>query len=172
LDINAAAARLSSSDLPEPTDLMASCQFHAPDVLDHVAAGAGQDGVEHRLLVGEGGQDQAAQPVVGGQQVPAQIDAAAIGQAHVQHRDVGPGRRDAGLGLGDRTRLADDGQFGVAAEQVDEAAANDLMVVDQEDGDHGPTLIRKWLRSADGSLSGRAQLPSWASAAIGLLVAC
>jgi hypothetical protein len=61
LAISAAAARLSSSDRPAPTLFDGLGEFHALDVFDDVAAGAGEYRVQHRFVGGKRRQHQAAQ---------------------------------------------------------------------------------------------------------------
>ena len=108
-------------------------EFHALDVLDDVSAGAGQYRVQHRFVGGERRQHQAAQIRQPRQQVSAQFDAVAVGQPHVENRDVGLKGRDPGQSLGYRSGLAHDVEFGVRAEEVDESAPDDLVVVDEKD---------------------------------------
>jgi hypothetical protein len=64
-------------------------EFHALDVLDDVSAGAGQYRVQHRFVGRERGQHQAAQVRQPRQQISAQFDAIAVGQPHVEDRDIG-----------------------------------------------------------------------------------
>ena len=81
-------------------------------------------------------QDQAAQLGIGGQQLAAQVDPAAVGQADVQDGDVGPRGRNAGECLGHRGGLADYGQLWVGAEEVRQPATHDFVIVNQEHLEH------------------------------------
>ena len=55
------------------------------------------------------------------------------GQPGVEDRDVGLGREHARQGLLDGAGLADDLETGHGTEQFGDAAAHDLVVVEQED---------------------------------------
>ena len=67
----------------------------AADLLEEVPRGARQDRREQGLVVVVAGQDQDLDARVDRPHVPADVDAAAVGQAGVQHGDVGPQGRDA-----------------------------------------------------------------------------
>ena len=107
----------------------------AADVLEHVARGAGHDRVEERLVVGVRREHQAARVGHLGADVAAHLDAAAVGQAHVEHGDVGLRGADPRQRLLDGAGLADDLHVGLEAEQLGDAATDDLVVVEQEDPD-------------------------------------
>ena len=64
-------------------------QVHPLDVLDDIAARAGQDRVQHRLIGRERRQHQATQIGQPRQQISAQFDAVAVRKSHVQDSDVG-----------------------------------------------------------------------------------
>ena len=59
----------------------------------------------------------------------------AVRQPAVEHRDVGPQRRDAPGGLCGEAGLADDLDVAVGLEQILEPAADHLVVVEQEHAD-------------------------------------
>ena len=63
----------------------------------------------------------------------AHLDAVAVGQAHVEHGDVGLGRGDPCQGLLGRAGLADDLEVVLGLEQLAQAPPHDLVVVEQED---------------------------------------
>ena len=65
----------------------------------------------------------------------AHLDAGAVGQPGVEHRDVGPQRRDPVRRLLGRAGLADHLDVAVALEQGAQALAHDLVVVEQVDAD-------------------------------------
>ena len=67
----------------------------AADLLEDVAGGAGHDRVEQGLVVGERRQHQALHLGMRRADLAAHLDAAAVGQAHVEHGDVGPCGGDA-----------------------------------------------------------------------------
>ena len=127
--------RLSGRDPPHPVD-----QIGAADLLEHVARGPGHDGGEQRLVVLVRGQDQALDRRVDRADLPADVDAAAVGQPGVEHRDVGPQRRDPGGRLLRRTGLADHLDVALALQQLTQAAPDHLVVVEQEDSDHAFSL--------------------------------
>ena len=72
--------------------------------------------------------------------LPAHVDAAAVGQPPVEHGHVGPQRRDAVSRLHRRTGLADHLDVALALQHVPQAAADDLVVVEQKDPDHSTFL--------------------------------
>ena len=61
------------------------------------------------------------------------LDAVAVREPHVEHRDVRMGRRDAAECFFGRPGLADDLEIGLLLEQLAQTAANDLVVVEEED---------------------------------------
>ena len=69
----------------------------------------------------------------GDAQLAAHLDPVAVGQAHVEHGHVGADGGDPLQGLRSRARLADDLEVVVGLQQVAHAAADDLVVVEQED---------------------------------------
>ena len=72
----------------------------------------------------------------------AHLDAVAVGQPHVEHGDVGRGGRDAPVGLLGGAGLADDLDVVLGLEQLAEAAADDLVVVEEEHPDrHRRSLL-------------------------------
>ena len=119
--------RLTLGHTPDPVD-----ERGAVDVLQHVPGRARHDGVEQRLVVVERGEHHAAQLRMVGAQLTAHLDAAAVGQAHVEHGDVGPHRRYAPQRLVSRRRLADHGEVARRFEQVTYPAADHLVVVEQK----------------------------------------
>ena len=111
-----------------------------PDLLQHVAGGAGHDGVEQRFVVGERREDQAGRAGVEGADLPARLDAVALFEPDVEDGHVGIEGVHATDGLLLRRGLADDRDVVLGLEQVGHAAPHDLVVVEQEHRDrHTPT---------------------------------
>ena len=75
----------------------------------------GQHGRSQRVVVVVRGQDQTGDLGVRGADVAAQVDAVAIGQSDVEHRDVRERRLDAPNSLAERARFADHGRSGSAS---------------------------------------------------------
>ncbi|MCU1662988.1 MAG: hypothetical protein JWR58_3053 [Pseudonocardia sp.] len=59
----------------------------------------------------------------------------AVGQPHIENRDVRAQRGDAGHRLGGGTRFADDLNVVLGLEQLCDAAPDDLVIVEQKHGD-------------------------------------
>lgn len=116
-------------------------QIGSVDLLEHIAGGAGHDGVEERLVVVEGRQHQTGEVGEAGPQLPADLDpfvvpAVARGaEPYVEHRDPGPYGGGAGEGLAGVRRLADHLQIGLGVEQIAQSAPHHLVVVEQKDPD-------------------------------------
>ena len=68
-----------------------------------------------------------------GSDVAAHLDPVAVGEPHVQHGDMRAGGRDPTDGLLRGAGLADHGQVVFRFEQVAHSAANDLVIVEEED---------------------------------------
>lgn len=66
----------------------------------------------------------------------AQLDAAAVGQVHVEHGDVGSGRRDPAEGFSTAPRLTDHAEIGRRIDDGGNGAPYHLVIVDQEDPGH------------------------------------
>ena len=76
--------------------------------------------------------------LVAGTNLAADLDAVAVGQAHVDDGDVGLDRRDPRHAFLGGSGLADHLDVVVRLEQLAHAAANDLVIVEQEDANrHG-----------------------------------
>ena len=75
--------------------------------------------------------------------VPAHPDAVAVGQPHVEDGDVRAQRGDAGQRLRGGAGFADDLDVVLGLQQLRDAAADDLVVVEQEhrDGHRTPPLV-------------------------------
>ncbi len=105
-----------------------------------VAVRAGDDGLMHEVVVGEGGEHEDARVGVlleygaaGGETVP-------VGQAYVEQHDIGAGFAGTDDGLGHAAGLADDLELGlrvVSLEQAAHAAANEGAVIDKQQADDG-----------------------------------
>ena len=63
----------------------------------------------------------------------AHLDAVAVGQANVEHGDVRVRGGDASVGFLGGAGLADHLEVGLLLEQLAQAAAHDLVVVEEED---------------------------------------
>ena len=107
----------------------------AADLLQHIASSSGHHRLEQRFLIGERGQHQADQIGVEAAHVAADLDAAAVGQLHVEHCDLRSGCPNPGNGVGASAGLADDFDRAVGLEQLANALAHELVVVEQEHGD-------------------------------------
>jgi signal transduction histidine kinase len=64
--------------------------------------------------------------------LPADLHTVTVGQADVEHGDIGTRRRDSGQRLGSGSGLADDFEVALRLEQLLDAAPDDLVVVEQE----------------------------------------
>ncbi len=122
----------SSSDWPGRDPADGVDEVGALDLLEQVAGGAGHDRVEEGFVVGERREDEALDGAVERAHLAADLDAVAVGQAHVDDRDVGLRRGDAGDALGGGAGLADDLDVVLRLEQLPDPAADDLVVVQQE----------------------------------------
>jgi two-component system, NarL family, sensor histidine kinase DevS len=139
--------RLALGDPPDRVD-----QVVPADVLEQVARSTRHDGVEECLVVPERGQHQAGDPRVSRTHLTAHLDPVAVGQAHVEHRDVRVGLRDACERHTGAGRLADDLEVVLGVDEVTEPASYDLVVVDEVDANgHGGSPGR--------SIRGEARLP-------------
>ena len=140
----------SSSDSPSADPADGIDQIGAPHLLQHVAGRAGHDRAEQRFVVGERGQHQARDLGVLGADLAAHLDAVAVGQAHVEHGDVGlvAGMRAGLLG---GARLADHLEVVLGLEQLAQAAPDDLVVVEEEHPDRHRRILA----------CGSAKRPSW-----------
>ena len=70
-----------------------------------------------------------------GLEVPADVDAAAVGETHVEQHDVRGDGADPPQRLRRGGRLPDDGDVARGGEEHRDPAAHELVVVDQEHGD-------------------------------------
>ena len=164
--------RLTGGHPPDGVD-----EVGAADLLEHVPGGAGHDRGEQRLVVVEGGQDQRGDVGVAGPDLPADVDAGAVRQPAVQHRDLGLQGQDLRLRVGGRPGLTDDLDVALALEQVFQPEPDDLVIVQEVDGDllgrrpgrrsthFSPSLslpdrrVRRPFRTAGGSVQPGAAFP-------------
>ena len=79
---------------------------------------------------------RAAQLRDGGQKVPAQVDAVPVREADVEHRDVGLHGGYPGHCCCDGVGFAHNVEFRIGVEQLNESLPDQIMVVDEEHGDH------------------------------------
>lgn len=122
--------RLPLRDAPHGVDDVGALQL-----LEQVAGRAGDDGLEHRLVVGERREHDALDLRVRRTDLTAHFDTVAVGKAHVEDGDVGPGRRDARERLLDGPGLAHHLDVVLGLEQVAHPDPDDLVVVEEEDAD-------------------------------------
>src|SRR5690606_34073705 len=135
--------RLAPADPPDGVD-----QVGALHLLEQVAGGAGHDRRVDRVVVGERRQHDAGDLGVARADVAADLDAVAVGQPHVAHRDVGARGGDAGQRFLGGARLADDLQVVLGLEELADPPADDLVVVEQEHSCHGASMAASSASSA------------------------
>ena len=128
--------RLALADAADAVD-----EIGAAHLLQHVARGARHDRAEQRLVVGERRQHQAGDLRMLRADLAAHLDAVAVGEADVEDGDVRARGRDPAVGLLGGSGLADDLEVVLGLEQFADAAAHDLVVVEEEHADrHGSSL--------------------------------
>src|SRR5690606_25146031 len=110
------------------------------DLLEHVAGCSREHGGPARLVVVVGGEDEAPRVGVRRADGAAQLDAVAVGEPHVEHDDIRPRHLDLREGAAHLARLADHLEVALGVDEVGDAAPHDLVVVDEEDADHGVLL--------------------------------
>lgn len=113
-------------------------QVRPGERLDHVVVGAGAQELDHRLLVVAGGGDD-DRHVGDAAQHPQRVRAVQVGQAEVEHHQVGCLRGDPTQGVQRRTH----GVHGMppVGEGPQHRAAYDVIVFDQEHGGHDKTVL-------------------------------
>ncbi len=111
-------------------------EIAAANLLEHVAGRARDDGVEECLVLVERRQHQAVEVGVRRPEVPADVDAAAVGEPHVEHGDIGPRGRNATQRLLGGAGLADHLQVAGGFQQVAHTPAHHLVIVEEKDPDH------------------------------------
>ncbi len=105
------------------------------DVLVDVSPGAGAQGGDHGALLGEAGDDQDAGGVGQFPQAAQGLDAVHAGHLDVHQDDVGLELLGAGHALGAVAGLADHLDVVLDLQEGAQAAADHLVVVDEEDPD-------------------------------------
>src|SRR5690625_1568061 len=129
---------------------------HGPDGAGDVGGAEGLQqvpgGVRHHrgeecVVVVERGQDQAPYARVRLPDISAQVDTVAVWQHHVQHCDIGAGGRDPAPRLRAAGRLSDHLEVRLQVQDTGNTAADDLMVIDEEDPGHQPPPITPALES-------------------------
>ncbi len=66
-------------------------------------------------------------------ELPAQLDAIAVGETHVEHGHIRIGRRQQRQRLPRRAGLADDNEIRLRLQEIAQAPADHLVIVDEED---------------------------------------
>ena len=72
---------------------------------------------------------------MGGADLSADVDAAALRQPRIEQGDIGCGSRDATQGLSSRSGLPNDDEIVGRSEQVDQSSPNQLVIIKNEDSD-------------------------------------
>ena len=104
-------------------------------MLQHISGRAGHDRVEQRLVVSERREHQTREIRQLGTQLPADTDAVAVRQPHVENGNVRAYRGHAGERLGCGGCLADNFDVPLGFEQVAHPASHHFVVVEQEHAD-------------------------------------
>lgn len=102
-------------------------------LLEHVAGGPGHERVKERLVVVEGGEQEAR--YVGGARadLSTRRDAVAVRQHDVENGDIGAGGGHAVERFPRGRRLTDDRKVGLGLQEGGHAAPDEFMVLDDED---------------------------------------
>jgi hypothetical protein len=112
-------------------------------VLEHEAARPAPQRPAHVVVDVEGGHDEDPHVRVRRGDPLGGREPVATGHAHVHEHDLGPQRRDRGLGRRAVPRLADDVDAAGGGEHRAEAGADDRLVVHEQHPDpHGPHRAR------------------------------
>jgi hypothetical protein len=111
-------------------------QVGAADLLEHVPGCPRHDRGEQCLVVVVGGQDQARDGGQGGPDLPADLDAAAVGQPGVQHGDIRLHGGDAAQRLAGPASLTHHLDIAVLLQQIPQPAPDHLVIVEQEHPQH------------------------------------
>ena len=135
--------RLPRRHPPDGVDQLGS--FH---LLQHIAGGARHDRLEQRLVVGERREHDALEIGPGRPHLAAHLDAAAVGQAHVEHRYVGVRRGDAAQRLLGRSGLGHHLDVGLGIEQLAQPPPHDLVVIEEEHAYRHRVILPEGRRSA------------------------
>jgi signal transduction histidine kinase len=104
----------------------------ALDLLEHVPRSARHDRLEQRLVIGERREHEALDVGMRRPDLTADLHTVAVGESNVEHRHIGPRRRDARQRLGRSPGLAHDLEVTVRLEELPDAATHDLVVVEEE----------------------------------------
>ena len=105
------------------------------DLLEDVARGPGHDRGEQGLVIGVGREHDARRARQPGPDVPADLDTAAVREAHVEDGDVGLQGRDPAHRLRRRAGLPHHLQVIGRLEQGAQSGADDLVVIEEEYAD-------------------------------------
>ena len=111
-------------------------------VLEQVPGGAGLERGVHALLLGERGQRHHLDVVVAGADLAGRLDA--VDRRHLEVHDDDVGSPALGVQPGEQVQrlrpavgVADDLEVGLALEEGQQPAANDRVIVDDQDADRG-----------------------------------
>jgi signal transduction histidine kinase len=116
-------------------------QIGAADLLQHVARGSGHDRVEQRLVITKRGEHQARHLGHPGPDLPAHRHPVAIRQPHVEHGHVRPEHRDTRQRRRRGASLTHDPDAGLAFQQVTDAPAHHLVIIEEEHRDRLDGLV-------------------------------
>ena len=126
----------------------------APDVFQYIAGGPRHDRIEEGLVIGIGGQHQAANVWQCVAYISADLHSAAIGKAHIKDGHIGTGSGNAVQRISRRARLADHVEISFQAQQISQSAADDLVVIEQEHLDRHGHSVASLLPDARGCQDG------------------
>ena len=122
--------RLPGGDATDGVDDVIALQL-----LGDVTGGPGQHRLQEGLVVGEGREHHALDLGMARPHLPAHLDPVAVGEADVEHGDVGPGGWDTSDRLGGGAGFAHDLEIVTGLEELPQPAPDDLVVVKEKNAD-------------------------------------
>ena len=143
--------RLAAGGRSDPLD-----ELLRGGVLEQVAERAGIDRPEHLLAIGGGGEDHDPRLRASRDHPPGGLDPVHLRHRQVEQHDVGLDLGDGGDRGGAVADRCDDVDVGLGAEQLDQAGADDRMILREQQPDHRKATIepprsRDRARSRSGS---------------------
>ena len=130
------------SDFPLATSRIAFDDVGSVNLLEQISGCAGHHRREEGLLVVEGRQDQALHLGVGRSDLSADVDAVPVGQPDVEECNVWSCGRDPVQRVGGASRFAHDFEIWGGADELGKPTTDDLVVIEQEDPNHGAVVCR------------------------------